>query len=348
MRNDLDILERIDQYLAGNMSVADQVTFEGMMESDPGLRSLVDQQEVLIQAINRKALSKQIGQIAVAGAAGGSGFNGWQWGVGIVTGICIVIGSYFMFKSDDTVAPIQETEQVIASTTVTPEENHKVEADGIIVIEQRGNTETDETDVTEEVEMMVVSSDSTALEIIGETTTREGALTEVNEGSEMTILNSERNHNPTEENRPAIDTPTSDERQVDIVFNVEETTELHVEKRETVSMFDKDEIKNKANMPVSTKASFPGGVFALKEYIETYFVMDSRIKREGDLLLEFLIKEDGTITDIKVVEGVSKKVDQRAIELVESMPNWIPATYYGDPIESYFTLPISLGERTTK
>ena len=61
-------------------------------------------------------------------------------------------------------------------------------------------------------------------------------------------------------------------------------------------------------------------------------------------MLEFMVEKDGTISQVKVVQSATfKSLDDEAIRLVKSMPNWLPALRDGKPVAKKTTLPIGFG-----
>jgi hypothetical protein len=90
---------------------------------------------------------------------------------------------------------------------------------------------------------------------------------------------------------------------------------------------------------------FPGGNAAMFK-----FITDKLIIEEGDLgegiqtkiFISFTITEKGELEDIKVVKGISEKVDNNVIQIFSVMPNWIPAYLYGKPTRMRYSMPIQL------
>jgi len=76
MRNELNNIEKIDQYINGLMTDADKVSFESSIAADPALAQVVDGQKLFLQAVKRKALRAEI--IAVTGAGAGAGLAHWK------------------------------------------------------------------------------------------------------------------------------------------------------------------------------------------------------------------------------------------------------------------------------
>jgi len=87
---------------------------------------------------------------------------------------------------------------------------------------------------------------------------------------------------------------------------------------------------------------FPGGETQLLQYIahETHYPDKSRQRGEqGVVLVQFIVNEDGHVTDATVLRGVSRLLDAEAIRVVESMPRWEPAWQNGKPVKVYHKLP---------
>lgn len=61
---------------------------------------------------------------------------------------------------------------------------------------------------------------------------------------------------------------------------------------------------------------------------------------EGQAVVQFVINKDGQVTDIKVLNGVSRDIKQEVVRLVTEMPKWIPGMQDGNPVKVLFTLPI--------
>ena len=60
----------------------------------------------------------------------------------------------------------------------------------------------------------------------------------------------------------------------------------------------------------------------------------------GTVYLQFIIKADGSIKMISVVRGAHTFLDYESWELIENMPKWNPAKKDGQPIDSYYNLPL--------
>lgn len=62
----------------------------------------------------------------------------------------------------------------------------------------------------------------------------------------------------------------------------------------------------------------------------------------GRVILQFVVERDGSVTNVKVVKGVRPVLDNEALRVVGSMPDWIPGSNEdGIPVRCKFTLPIN-------
>ncbi len=63
---------------------------------------------------------------------------------------------------------------------------------------------------------------------------------------------------------------------------------------------------------------------------------------EGRVVVEFVVNEDGSISQPKAVRSSgSAALDNEALRVVKSMPNWTPGKQQGTPVKVYFNLPIT-------
>jgi hypothetical protein len=128
MRSELNNFENIDRYISGEMSGAERSAFESQMAGDPALKSLVNDQQLFIQSVSRKALLAEINSVAMTAAVattavGGSGFFGGTFWV--ITSVLVVGGGatagLVYFNQEDESAsqqPIAQVEETGAAETV--------------------------------------------------------------------------------------------------------------------------------------------------------------------------------------------------------------------------------------
>jgi TonB family protein len=66
-----------------------------------------------------------------------------------------------------------------------------------------------------------------------------------------------------------------------------------------------------------------------------------RTGTEGRVIVGFTIGADGVLSNFRIVQGVSKALDEEAIRVVALMPTWHPELKDGVPVPCAFGLPIS-------
>ena len=94
---------------------------------------------------------------------------------------------------------------------------------------------------------------------------------------------------------------------------------------------------------VEQNPEFMGGDAELIKYIQKnlqYPQMERDNNIQGKVLLRFVILEDGTPSDIKIIRPVSPGLDKEAIRLVKNLPKFVPGRQQGKPVRVYFNLPI--------
>jgi TonB family protein len=92
-----------------------------------------------------------------------------------------------------------------------------------------------------------------------------------------------------------------------------------------------------------TQPEFPGGEIALNQFINsnlTYPPSEIENGKEGIVYASFLVREDGTITDIKIIKSLNKETfDKQVISLIEKMPKWKPGKKLKVAVKSTMLLP---------
>jgi protein TonB len=97
---------------------------------------------------------------------------------------------------------------------------------------------------------------------------------------------------------------------------------------------------------VEEQAEFPGGIAELGKYIQKnlqYPAMAREAGISGKCFLKFVVNENGDISNVEVLKGVSgcSDCDKEAMRVVRSMPKWKAAKMTGRAVKCYFNLPIS-------
>lgn len=117
----------------------------------------------------------------------------------------------------------------------------------------------------------------------------------------------------------------------EITQNVE-TVDSAVTEEETV-------YKEADKMP-----EFPGGVAALMQFLSKnvkYPEDAMKEKAEGSVIIKFVVQKDGTIGATNIVRKVHPSLDAEAERLVKSLPKFEPGLMNGNPVNVWFTIPIT-------
>jgi TonB family protein len=70
---------------------------------------------------------------------------------------------------------------------------------------------------------------------------------------------------------------------------------------------------------------------------------DSAVKKriEGKVFVTFVVEQDGSLTDVKILRGVSPDINAEAIRVVSSAPKWKPGIQNGRAVRVQYSMAIS-------
>lgn len=89
---------------------------------------------------------------------------------------------------------------------------------------------------------------------------------------------------------------------------------------------------------------FPGGYEALISFLNTNLKYPKEAREnglQGQLVISFIVGENGEISSAKIVHGIGGGCDEEAIRVIESMPAWEPALKDEKPVRVLFNMPIT-------
>ncbi len=89
---------------------------------------------------------------------------------------------------------------------------------------------------------------------------------------------------------------------------------------------------------------FPGGQEALIAFLgrELRYPEEARESgAAGKVVAQFVVSENGSISDIQIIRSVGCGCDEEAIRVISKMPRWEPGMVDGVPEKVYFKLPIT-------
>jgi protein TonB len=91
------------------------------------------------------------------------------------------------------------------------------------------------------------------------------------------------------------------------------------------------------------KAAFPGGDRELLKYISEHIIYpqtEIECPIEGTVYIKFVVTKTGEIGGVIVKRSVDKMMDDDAVKVVKSLPKWEPAKIKGEPVNSWFIVPV--------
>ena len=108
-----------------------------------------------------------------------------------------------------------------------------------------------------------------------------------------------------------------------------------------------DETSSQDNGPVymycEKMPEFPGGEKAFYDYMKTsivYPVAAVSDKKEGRVVLKFIITEKGQKSNIKIIRSIRPDIDNECINAINAMPAWEPGLINGKPVSVSFNITI--------
>lgn len=87
----------------------------------------------------------------------------------------------------------------------------------------------------------------------------------------------------------------------------------------------------------------PGGLEGFISYMTQtikYPETAKNAKIEGKVFVSFVVKSDGTVDAIKVVQGIGGGCDEEAIRVVQNSGSWTPGKIEGKAVATKMILPI--------
>lgn len=110
-----------------------------------------------------------------------------------------------------------------------------------------------------------------------------------------------------------------------------------------VSQEPKDTKKFIAHTNAYTMPSFPGGQEACMKYLANHIKYPTiciELGIQGRVNVDFVVAEDGSVSDIKIVSSPHPYLSKEAERVIQKMPKWEPAKVYDKPCRTQFHFPV--------
>lgn len=94
---------------------------------------------------------------------------------------------------------------------------------------------------------------------------------------------------------------------------------------------------------VEKMPEYPGGMKAFFSYIRKKArttELAEKTKKEGAVMIQFIVEKDGSITSPSIVRGLDARLDTAALDAIIVMPDWIPAKDHGINVRCKYSVPI--------
>ncbi len=118
---------------------------------------------------------------------------------------------------------------------------------------------------------------------------------------------------------------------------------IAVESAPTIQEEDSNTIYNSAGIEV--KPEFPGGNDKFVTFFSKNFQYSDEMKEaelKGRIFISFIVEQDGSITNIKIIRGLGFGTDVEALRIIKRMPKWNPGEQNGKKVRCSYTVPITI------
>ena len=95
---------------------------------------------------------------------------------------------------------------------------------------------------------------------------------------------------------------------------------------------------------VEEMPTFPGGDTELMKFINSNIVYPEAAKEkniQGRVILRFAVMATGKVDNVQVLKPVDPSLDEEAIRVVKSLPDWQPGRQGGKPVNVWYSVPIT-------
>ena len=95
------------------------------------------------------------------------------------------------------------------------------------------------------------------------------------------------------------------------------------------------------SVEVEQMPQFPGGEATLTKYIQSHLQYPDGTDAEGIVVVQFVVKADGSIGEVKVLRRADEALNEEAVRVVKSLPKFTPGRQNGKAVSVWYTFPVS-------
>ena len=95
--------------------------------------------------------------------------------------------------------------------------------------------------------------------------------------------------------------------------------------------------------PVEVMPEYKGGMdrFYNKLAGIQYLYYARMQNKQGRVLGSMVIEKDGTLSDVKVMNGLVEEQDKEILRVVKNLRHWKPGMHHGQPVRVMYTVPLN-------
>ena len=89
---------------------------------------------------------------------------------------------------------------------------------------------------------------------------------------------------------------------------------------------------------------YPGGMAECQKFLSKNIRYPEEAMKndvQGRVIIQFVVKKDGSISDTKVVRSVDPLLDKEALRVINAMPKWKPGMHKGKAVNVKYTIPVA-------
>jgi TonB family protein len=105
-------------------------------------------------------------------------------------------------------------------------------------------------------------------------------------------------------------------------------------------VYDPEVLANIIYTRAQTMPEFDGGEKALVKVIRERVVDPQGKNVRGKVVTSFVVEKNGELTDVKVLDGKNKPVDDQVVDVIRSTSPWRPGAEEGVPVRVQMRIPV--------
>ncbi|MCG8477346.1 MAG: energy transducer TonB [Cytophagales bacterium] len=133
------------------------------------------------------------------------------------------------------------------------------------------------------------------------------------------------------------------EEEIEVNLDMEVTEETEVEE----AVFEEEEPEEEAEEIFTIVEEQPSfgkrGIAGFYKFVKKKLKYPAQARRmgiQGRVILQFVVDEQGSISDINVLKGIGAGCDEEAIRVMKLSPKWKPGKQRGRPVKVRMVMPI--------